>query len=55
MERWGGESQVAGGGEELGELQPGPGNTCLQCPQGSEGTYLAGADRQFGIRFLLFR
>lgn len=36
MERWGGESQVAGDGEELGESQPGPGNTCLQCPRGSE-------------------
>ena len=52
MERWGGESQVAGDGEELGESQPGPGNTCLECPRGSEGTHLAGADKQFGRRFL---
>lgn len=52
MERWGGESQVAGDGKEPGESQPGPGNTCLQCPRGLEGAYLAGADRQFGRRFL---
>lgn len=55
MEQGGGEFQVAGDGDEQEESQPGPGNTCLQFPQGSDGTYLAGVDRQFGRRFMLLR